>query len=109
MGLGHMRRNFLLGKVLAGSKLEPNVLLLSGAIDAKSFYMPRGVDCVTLPSLYKEQSGKYSSRRLRMSLEELISIRRKILRSSVASFDPHLLIVDAAPLGVAGRLAPSLL
>lgn len=108
MGLGHMRRNFLLGKTLAGSHLEPNILLLSGAIDAKSFYMPTGVDCVTLPSLYKEHSGTYSSRRLRMSLDELISIRRRILRSSVAAFDPHLLIVDAAPLGVSGELDATL-
>jgi len=103
-----MRRNFLLGKALAGSNLEPNVLLLSGAIDAKSFYMPQGVDCVTLPSLYKEQAGKYSSRRLRMPLEELISIRGRILRNSVAAFDPHLLIVDAAPLGVSGELDSTL-
>ncbi len=108
MGLGHMRRNFLLGKALAASHLEPNVLLLSGAIDAKSFYMPRGVDCVTLPSLYKEEAGRYSSRRLRMSLDELISMRRRILRSSLAAFDPHLFVVDAAPMGVSGELDATL-
>ena len=104
MGLGHVRRNLLIGGTLASSRLKPNVLLLSGAVDAKSFHIPEGVDLVTLPSLYKEADGSYKSRRLRMPLDEIISLRGKILLSSIEAFDPNIFIVDTAPWGVSGEL-----
>lgn len=108
MGLGHIRRNLLLAQKLSKSRLEPNVLLLSGTVDAKSFYMPQGVDCVTLPSLFKEQDGRYRSRMLRMTLDEIISIRSRMLEASIAAFDPHILIVDTAPWGASGELDATL-
>ncbi len=108
MGLGHVRRNLLIAQALSKSHLEPNVLLLCGAQEAENFAMPVGVDCTILPSLYKEQDGRYRSRRLRMSLSEIISLRRKILLASIAAFDPDLLIVDGAPWGAGGELDSTL-
>lgn len=108
MGLGHIRRNLLIGQTLSKSDLEANVLLVSGAPEAMNFTMPVGVDCVSLPSLYKERDGQYRSRRLRLSLSEIISLRRQILSKSIAAFDPDLLIVDGVPWGAVGELDSTL-
>ncbi len=108
VGLGHIRRNLLIAQALSKSPLEPNVLLLCGAPEAENFAMPVGVDCTILPSLYKEQDGRYRSRRFRMSLKEIISLRRKILLASVEAFDPDLVIVDGAPWGAGGELDSTL-
>ena len=108
MGLGHVRRNLLVARKLACSSLRPNILLLSGAIEARSFQMPQGVDCVTLPSFYKEPDGRYRPRRLRMQFEEFVSVRRKILRASIMAFEPDIFVVDTAPWGAAGELNSTL-
>src|SRR5713226_981916 len=108
MGLGHVRRNLRVASKLACSILKPNILLLSGAIEARSFQMPPGVDCVTLPSFYKEPDGSYRPRRFRMQFEEFVSVRRKILRASILAFEPDIFVVDTAPWGAAGELNSTL-
>ncbi len=108
MGLGHVRRNLLIAQVLSKSRLEPNVLLLCGAQEAENFRLPVGVDCTILPALYKERDGQYRARRLRMPLDEIVSLRREILLRSIAAFDPDLLIVDGVPWGAVGELDSTL-
>jgi predicted glycosyltransferase/glycosyltransferase involved in cell wall biosynthesis len=108
MGLGHVRRNMLIAQVLSKSYLEPNILLLSGVQEAENFPLPPGVDRAILPSLYKEKTGQYRSRRLRMSLNEIISLRRRILQTSITAFDPDLMIVDGVPWGAVGELDSTL-
>jgi predicted glycosyltransferase len=100
MGLGHFRRNALLAEIFASSTLMPNILLLSGMVESSYFKMPLGVDCVVLPSLYKNKESRYIPRRLQISLNELITIRRKIILSVVTSFAPDIFIVDTVPWGV---------
>ncbi len=70
--------------------------------------MPPGVDCTVLPSLYKDRDGQYRSRRLRMSLDEIIALRRKILFSAISAFEPDIFIVDGVPWGVARELDSTL-
>lgn len=108
MGLGHIRRNLLIAQALSASHLNPDVLLVTGAREAGSFSMPPGVDCLILPSLYKESNGRYRSRRLRVSLQELISVRKSVLQASIRAFDPDVFIVDNTPRGVAGELDSTL-
>lgn len=108
MGLGHMRRNLLIAHVLARPPLEAVVLLVAGARRATAFSLPRGADCLTLPALRKEGDGTYRSRRLDVSLAELIALRASAIRSSVLSFDPEVLIVDNVPRGAVRELDPVL-
>ena len=108
MGLGHFRRNLLIASELSKSKDSPNILLISGAKEAEYFSLPSGVDCLTLPSLYKEKDGKYRPRRLDLSLSQLIEIRKKILQVTISSFEPDVFIVDGVPWGVEGELIPTL-
>jgi predicted glycosyltransferase len=104
MGLGHIRRNLLIAQALSTSRLQPNALLLSGSKRSENFQLPTGVDRIVIPSLYKGLDGTYRSRHLRLSLSEVISLRRKILRESIAAFDPDLVIVDGVPWGAVGEL-----
>ncbi len=104
MGLGHIRRNLLIAQVLSKSYLQPNILLVCGALEARNFSMPEGVDCTVLPSLYREQDGTFRPRSLRMNLNELVSLRRKILLASISAFEPDVLIVDYMPWGAIGEL-----
>lgn len=108
LGLGHVRRNLLIAQTLSKSHLGPNILLICGAHETEYFYMPVGTDCTILPSLYKEQDGQFRSRRLRMSLSEIISLRSQIMLASITAFDPDVFIVDYMPRGVADELDPTL-
>ena len=108
MGIGHMRRNQLVARALAGSALAPNILMLCGAREACFFETPPGVDCVTLPSLAKRCDGVYHARRLDVQLGELIRLRGQILRGTLEAFDPDVLIVDKVPRGALCELNPAL-
>jgi len=108
MGLGHFRRNLLIANELSKSSVFPNILLISGAREAEYFSLPQNVECLTLPSLFKEKDGQYRSRRLEMSLFQIVELRKKILHSAITSFEPEVLIVDGVPWGVEGELVPTL-
>jgi predicted glycosyltransferase len=104
MGLGHMRRNLTIARALAGSGTRTNVLMLTGASIATGFAMPPGVDCLTLPGLYKEADGSYRSRSLGLSLDQLIHMRAMTIRGALEAYRPDVLLVDNVPHGVNGEI-----
>ncbi len=108
MGLGHMRRNLAIAKTLSASSLKPSVLLIAGANIATGFAMPSGVDCLTLPGLYKDIHGKYQCRSLGLSLPELTRLRSRTICSALSAYQPDVLIVDNVPRGVNGELNETL-
>jgi len=104
MGIGHMRRNLLIAQALIDCPFETVILLLAGARELSTLGLPPEVDCLTLPSLYKEGDGQYQPRRLDISLEELIVLRGRTIAASLAAFRPDLLIVDKVPRGAVNEL-----
>jgi predicted glycosyltransferase len=104
MGLGHLRRNLLIAQEFSKSRLKPNILLMTGTPEAVRFPKLTGMDCVVLPSLCKDQDSIYRSRRLRMSLKEIIDLRRHIIFTSISTFNPNILIVDGVPWGAINEL-----
>jgi predicted glycosyltransferase len=108
MGFGHIRRNLLIAQSLVDSSLQPTILLIAGAREACAFTMPPSVDCLTLPSLEKDEDGHYQSRHLDLSLYDLIDLRSKAIRATIESFAPDVLIVDKAPRGASCELDPTL-
>lgn len=99
MGLGHLRRNLRIAQALRRSPLEPGILLISGTRIARTFNLPPGIDCLTLPALYKQSDGRYRSRSLEMPLHELIALRARIMQAALAAYRPSVLIVDNVPRG----------
>ena len=108
MGIGHVRRNLLIASALAGSMPQTSILLIAGVCEAGAFQMPANVDVLTVPSLCKDGDGTYRSRRLGVSLDRTIATRSETIRAAVEAFDPHVMIVDKVPRGVARELEPTL-
>ena len=54
MGLGHMRRNLLIAGALAAGPTPAVILLIAGAREVHACGVPAGVDCLSLPALWKE-------------------------------------------------------
>ena len=108
MGIGHMRRNLLIARALAAAHPPPVVLLIAGACEVNSFDFPPGVDCLSLPALYKESSGQYRSRHLDLPLDELIALRGRPIAAALEAFAPDVFIVDKVPRGAVNELDPAL-
>src|SRR5262249_36164731 len=59
MGVGHIRRNLTIAKAFANALPQAVTLLIAGVHELSTFGLPRGVDCLTLPSLFKQEDGTY--------------------------------------------------
>jgi predicted glycosyltransferase len=108
VGIGHMRRNLMIAQALANYGHQTTILLIAGARELATFGLPSGVDCLTLPSLFKEEDGTYRSRHLKVPLAELIAVRSKAIAGALEEFAPDVLIVDKVPRGALYELEPSL-
>ena len=104
MGLGHMRRNLLLAQALQHSPLRAVVLMVAGAREASLITATAGVDCVALPSLWKDGNGQYRARHLDVSLEDLLALRARTAAAALEAFAPDVLIVDNVPRGALREL-----
>jgi predicted glycosyltransferase len=108
MGMGHMRRNFLLARSLAAAPIDASVLLVAGAREVNAFAVPPGADCLTLPALHKAPDGRYHPRSLALPLQQLVALRAAAIRGAVEAFNPDLMIVDKVPRGALHELDPTL-
>lgn len=108
MGLGHVRRNLLIAQALVSSDQSVTILLISGARETGRFSIPDRVDCLSLPSLYKDADGRYRSRRLGVHIHDLIAVRSSAIRAAIDAFDPDAFFVDNVPRGALRELDPTL-
>jgi predicted glycosyltransferase len=108
MGLGHLRRNLLIARALAGSELNATVLLATGSRVIGRFPIPSGVDVLVLPAFAKSALGTYRARHLDLEARELARLRARLLTAAFDGYTPDLLLVDKTPRGVLGELDPVL-
>lgn len=66
--------------------------------------MPPGVDCLTLPALFKDGDGHYESRSMPLALREVVALRAAAFRAPLEAFEPDVLIVDNVPRRAAREL-----
>lgn len=107
-GLGHIRRNIALAASLVAAEPDTDVLLLTGAPEATTLPLPPNTDVLTLPTLRKDEHGRYAARRLSASLPELLTLRARILEAALLTFAPDLFVVDKVARGVHGELEDAL-
>jgi len=107
-GLGHVRRNIGLAAALVDAQPATDVLLITGAPEATSLPLPPTTDVLTLPTLRKDASGRYTARALDASLDQVLRMRSSIICAAVTSFAPDLFIVDKVARGVDGELDATL-
>ena len=107
-GLGHLRRTTRLANGLVGAGPDNEVLIVTGSPRAQAFSLPSQVDTVKLPCATKDAGGVYRPRRLRGGLGPLVRLRSAIITSTALTFEPDVIVVDHAPIGMAGELIPLL-
>jgi predicted glycosyltransferase len=108
VGLGHLRRNVAISEAL--SELAPDcpILLASGVSHVGQFPSGSNIDFLKLPELRKVENQQYASRRLGLANDDILDLRANILRASVESFQPDVLLVDKHPIGAGGELLSAL-
>ena len=107
-GLGHLRRNLTIAAGLTRGFPDLSILLLTGSPAAQHFDLPPNVDYVKLPAVIKVADEDYHARTLRMQAAEIARMRTALLRESILSFAPDVVLIDHAPLGMKGELRPAL-
>ena len=107
-GLGHLRRNLLIARSIRQAYKHVNILLLSGAREAASYALPRGVDLFSLPAYEKVDNENYEPRFLDLALDQFRSLRSDTICTILQTFEPDLFIVDKVPRGTLGELEASL-
>lgn len=107
-GLGHLRRNLTIATGLTRGFPDLSILLLTGSPAAQHFDLPPNVDYVKLPAVIKVADEDYHARTLRMQDAEIARMRTALLRESILSFAPDVVLIDHAPLGMKGELRPAL-
>lgn len=108
LGLGHLQRNLNLSWALTARFPGISILLLTGSSVQHQFEMPPGVDTIKLPSVRKVAADRYEARSLSMGAANVRELRSHLMLRAVQSFDPHVLLVDHAPIGMGGEARPTL-
>lgn len=107
-GLGHLRRCRTIAHALVDKFKGVHVLIISGSQIAGAFEFKARVDFVKVPSVIKLYNGEYTSISRHINIQETLDWRKAIIRSTAASYDPDLMIVDKEPLGLRGEMEPTL-
>lgn len=108
LGLGHTRRHLTVATALAEQAPDAAILLATGSEEPARFGLPRQVEILKLPGLRKDGNDKYSSRRLRVSVNEIRSLRSALLLSAIKAFRPDVVLVDKHPFGASGEFRAGL-
>ncbi|HSL56366.1 MAG TPA: glycosyltransferase [Acidimicrobiales bacterium] len=107
-GLGHLRRCTLLAGGVVEADPDNEVVIVTGSPRAQAFVLPERVDTIKLPAATKGDGGGYRARTLRCDLSALVRLRSELLLAAMSSFDLDVIVVDHAPIGMAGELMPVL-
>ena len=107
-GLGHLRRSRALASALTDSGVVDSAIILTGSPVAGRFTFPPAVDHVRLPGVKKLPDGSYISQNTVMDIDGTTALRAGLIASTIAEYEPDLLIVDKEPTGFRGELLPTL-
>ncbi len=107
-GLGHLQRCLNLVRALLARHPGLSVLLVTGSPVVHRFELPKGADYVKLPTVRKVGPERYEARSLLVSDSDIHTLRSNLLLRTVRDYDPNVLLVDHAPVGVNGEILPAL-
>jgi len=108
LGLGHLRRNILIGRKILEFSPQTNVLLFTDSPASPFFTLPDGMDHIKLPSIRKLDAGQWLATKLDVASRELLRMRSELMRAALRDYHPDLFLVDHMPAGAKGELIPVL-
>ncbi len=107
-GLGHISRSLKIAASLKQRFPGLSVLTVTGSPQAHNFVHPAGTDYIKLPSVHKVEDEGYAARFLDLPFKNILAIRMSILLETITNYQPHVLLVDHAPLGMKKEIIPCL-
>lgn len=107
-GLGHFRRSLSIAAALVAASPRHEALIVTGSPLTQSFELPERVDTLKLPVATKNEAGAYVPRKLGGDLERLVRLRAGLILAAFEAYAPDVVLVDHAPIGLAGELLPLL-
>jgi len=105
-GLGHLRRTMAIAEHLRHRGV--NILILTGSPLAGRYEIPEGIDYVRIPGMIKKTNEEYLPLSIKINARHALNIRRNIIVATAKAFQPHLFIVDKAPMGLRREVIPTL-
>lgn len=107
-GPDHLRRSCALAAALTADDPAASALILTGSSVTGGFAFPERVDHVRLPGVIRRSDGSWVSAALGLDIDEITTLRARLIQSAVTAYDPDMLIVDTEPAGFRGELLPAL-
>lgn len=104
LGLGHLRRNSLIGGHILKQVPDSSILLFTDSPVAPFFRLAPGMDHVKLPSFMKVRPGEWQAVRLPLAALDMQRLRIGLLERGLLEYEPDLLLVDHMPQGAHGEL-----
>jgi len=108
VGLGHLRRNLAIAGEIGTTFPRSNILIVTGSPCATQFPLPANTDLVKIPSISKNEQGKYITQSFSGSLESTLKFRSDMILEAFRSFAPTMIIMDHQLLGLKGEALPML-
>ena len=108
VGIGHIRRSLNICERLGRHYPEASFLLATGTPYVQLLNRVPRLDTIKLPALTKVENGLYRSKYLALPTDRLMHCRENMLLQVAQDFEPDILLVDKAPLGVCRELVPTL-
>ena len=103
VGLGHLRRNLAIAGEIATTFPNSNIMIVTGSPCATQFQLPANTDLIKIPSISKNEEGRYVTNNFSGSLEKTIEFRSKMILEAFRLFSPTLVIVDHQLTGLKGE------
>lgn len=108
LGLGHMRRTTLLATEFLRSRVPASTLTISDSPLGQFFSPAGGHDYLKLPCIRKTGPGLWHPVALSSPIDDVLALRRELIRSAMVNFRPDVFLVDHMPTGAMGELVPAL-
>lgn len=103
-GLGNVRRMLEYSKHLREAYPNASLLFVMGSSRIDMFNLPAGMDIIKLPELCRSTDGSLGARALGSESARALALRKSILKTCAAGFEPDLLLIDKKPLGANDEL-----
>lgn len=108
VGIGHLARTLSICDRVGRTYPFSSFLVATGTPYVPLFQNLQRVDYIKLPALAKSSQRTYQGKYLPLSPSHLFAYRKSVLQDTVKHFDPEIVLVDKAPIGVCGELLPAL-
>ncbi len=108
VGIGHLARTTAICNRIGQDLPDASFLIATGTPYVTMFDGLKHADYIKLPALVKANNHDYQSKFFSLPSENVMQLRASMLRDSVRFFDPTVVIVDKAPIGVCGELLSAL-